>query len=129
MLFITHSIQIIQLTPFKIGGKLNHTVKYADDLVLLAKKEMVLQGMIDRLIDIGRCCGMEMKVEKCKVMRISRQTSHFNIVIDLKQLKNVEYFNDMGSTITNDARCTREIKARIVMAKAGDFSPANWTYF
>jgi hypothetical protein len=29
-------------------------VKYADDLVLMAKEEIVLQGMIDRLIEIGR---------------------------------------------------------------------------
>jgi len=28
-------------------------VKYADDLVLMAKEEMVLQGMIDKLIEIG----------------------------------------------------------------------------
>jgi hypothetical protein len=42
-------------------------------------------------------------------------------VIYLKQLKNVEYFNDMGSTITNDARCTREIKARIMMQKQETF--------
>jgi hypothetical protein len=39
-------------------------VKYVDDLVLLAKEEMVLQGMIDRLIETGRCSGMEMKEEK-----------------------------------------------------------------
>jgi hypothetical protein len=29
-------------------------VKYADELVLLAEEERVLQGMIDRLIEIGR---------------------------------------------------------------------------
>jgi len=33
-------------------------VKYADDLVLQAKEESVLQGMIDRLIEIDRCCGV-----------------------------------------------------------------------
>jgi len=49
-------------------------VKYADDLVLLAKEEKVLQDMIDKLIEIGRCYGMEMNVEKTKAMRISRQT-------------------------------------------------------
>jgi hypothetical protein len=32
---------------FKIGGQVNFTVKYADDLVLLAKEETVLQGMIE----------------------------------------------------------------------------------
>jgi hypothetical protein len=30
-------------------------MKYADDLELLAKEEMVPQGMTDRLTEIGRC--------------------------------------------------------------------------
>jgi hypothetical protein len=58
---------------FKIGGKVIRTVKYADDLVLLAKEETVLLGMNDRLIEIGRRYGMEMNVDETKVMRISRQ--------------------------------------------------------
>ena len=35
---------------------------------------MVLQGMIDKLIETGRCYGMEMTVEKTNVMRISKTT-------------------------------------------------------
>jgi hypothetical protein len=103
---------------FKIGGQLIRTVKYADDLVLLAREENVLQGMFDRLIEIGRYYGMETNVEKAKAMEISRQPSPTKIMIDQKQLKNVEYFNYLGSMITNDARYTREIKSRIAMAKA-----------
>jgi hypothetical protein len=57
-------------------------------------------------------------VEKTKVMRISRQPSPRKIMIDQKQLENVEYFNYLGSIIANDARCTRGIKSRIAMAKA-----------
>jgi len=49
---------------FKIGGRIIHTVKYADGLVLLAKEEKVLEDMIDKLVEIGRCYGMEMNVEK-----------------------------------------------------------------
>jgi ribulose kinase len=93
-------------------------VKYADDLVPLAKEETVLQGMIDRVIEIGRRYGMEMNVEKPKVMRISRQPSPIRIMIDQKQLEIVEYFNYLRSMIANDARCTREIKYIIAMAKA-----------
>ena len=33
---------------FKIGGQIIITLKYADDLVLLAKEEKVLQDMIDK---------------------------------------------------------------------------------
>jgi hypothetical protein len=54
------------LGDFKISGQIIHATKYADDLVLLAKEEKVLQDRIDKLIAIGRCYGMEMNVEKTK---------------------------------------------------------------
>jgi len=38
--------------------------------------------MNDKLIEIGRCYGMEMNVEKTKVMRISRQPFQVKIMID-----------------------------------------------
>ena len=63
------------LGDFNIGGQIIQTVKYADDLVLMAKEETVLQGMIDKLMEIGSCYDMEMNVEKTKVMRISRRPS------------------------------------------------------
>ena len=70
------------LGDFNIGGQIIQTVKYADDLVLMGMAETVLQGMIDKLIEIGSCYGMEMNVEKTKVMRISRQPSPVTIMID-----------------------------------------------
>ena len=65
-----------------MGGKIINTLKYADYLVLLAKEEKVLQDMIDKLIEIGGCYGMEMNVEKTNVMRISRQPFPVKIMID-----------------------------------------------
>ena len=103
---------------FKIGGRIIHTVKYADVLVLLAKEEQVLQDMIDKLIEIGGCYGMEMNVETTKVIRISRQPFPVKIMIDQKQLENVECFKYLGSILTNDGRCTCEIKCRIALDKA-----------
>jgi hypothetical protein len=73
MLFVTilfnlHSKYVTKealegLGDFKIGQVIC-TVNYADDLVLLAKEETVIQGIIDRLNENGRCYGMEMNVEK-----------------------------------------------------------------
>ena len=54
---------------------------------------------------------------KTKVMRISRQPSPVTIMIEQKQLENVECFKYLGSILTNDGRCTCEIKSRIAMAK------------
>jgi hypothetical protein len=88
-------------------------VKYADDLVLLAREEMALQGTIDEVIEIGGCFGMEMNVVKTKVMRISWQPSPMQVMIYQKQLENVEYFSYLGSIITNGARRTCEIESRL----------------
>ena len=60
----------------------------------------------------GNECG------KKKVMRISRQPFPVKIMINQKQLENVESFKYLGSILTNDGRCTCEIKCRIAMAKA-----------
>jgi hypothetical protein len=50
-------------------------VKYADDLVLLANEETVLQGMTGRVTEIGRYCGMEINVGRNKAVRMSGQSS------------------------------------------------------
>ena len=67
---------------FKLRVKVIRTVGYADGLVLMDKEEMVLQDIIDRLIEIKRCYGMEFDVERCTVMRISRQQSPTLNIID-----------------------------------------------
>ena len=123
LLFNLYSECLTKETPeefvdFKTGGQIIHTVKYADDLVLLAKEEKVLQDINDKVTGMGGCYGMEMNVEETNVMRISRQPFPVKIVINQKQLENVESFKYLGSMLTYDGRCTCEIKSRIVMAKA-----------
>jgi hypothetical protein len=61
--------------------------------------------MIDKLIEIGGCYGMEMNVEKTKVMTVSRPFP-VKIMIDQKQLDNVESLKYLGSMLRNDGRCT-----------------------
>ena len=53
---------------FKTWRQVILTVKYADDLVLLATEETVLQSMINALTEPGRCYGPEMNVDETKVM-------------------------------------------------------------
>jgi hypothetical protein len=48
-------------------------------------------------------------------MRISRQPFPVTLMIDQK-LENVEPFKYLGSMLTNDGRCTCEIKPTIAMA-------------
>ena len=57
----------------------------------------MLQYMIDKLIEIGRCHGMELNVEETKVMRISKQPFPEKIMVDQKQLENMKSFKYLGS--------------------------------
>jgi len=89
-----------------------------NNMSILAKEGMVLQGTLDRLTEIGRCNGIEKNVGKTKVMRISRQPSPLQTLTDQKQVENVEYFKHVGCMLTYDARCTCEIKSKNATSKA-----------
>ena len=87
----------------KIGGKVFRTEKYADDFAQLPKEETLQQGLIDRLVDVVRHCGMEMNVENVKVIRISRKAFSVQIMVDTKQLEDMEYLNSVCSLVKSDA--------------------------
>jgi len=106
------------LGDFKIGGRVILTVKCADDVLLLPKEEGVVQGMIDRLIEVGRYQNENECGKKLRLMRISKLPSLVQIMKGQKELENVKYLEYMGSMIINDARCTCDFKSRIVVAVA-----------
>jgi hypothetical protein len=69
ILFNSHSESLAKealqgFGDFTIERQVIRTVKYAGDMVLLAKEVTVQQSMIDRGVEVGRCCGMEKNVEK-----------------------------------------------------------------
>jgi hypothetical protein len=76
---ILFNLYIEYLTKDSLGGfgdfkirQIICNVKYADNLVLLDKDDAVLQGMTERLTEIGRCYKMNINVEKNKVISIFR---------------------------------------------------------
>ena len=95
-----------------MGGKVIRFVKYAYGLLLLAKEEPTLQWMINWIIEVERCFGMEMNVLKTDVMKISRQASSIQIMTDQKQLEDVEYFKYFGSLKTRGDLALKEAMKR-----------------
>ena len=93
-------------------------MKYADGLVPCTNDEEVPQGVVERLIDIGSYCGMEINMEETKVMRMPRQPSFAQIMIDQVQPEGVECCSYLVGMITNNVICKREFKYRMAVAKA-----------
>jgi hypothetical protein len=71
-------------------------------LSLCAGYDAFVYTKYTRLIEIVKCFGMEMDIEKAKVMRISRQPSPVQMT-DQKQLKYLKFSNRLVSMITNNA--------------------------
>jgi len=80
----------------KTGGKVIRNVRYADDLVLLAKEETVLQGMIERLVENGRCYGTEVNVEKKEGNENLRATIPSTVYDRLKRAREYVIFKLIG---------------------------------
>jgi len=90
---------------------------------------MVIQGKIARLTEVQICYGMEMNVEKTKVMRISRQPSPLQTTTDQKRSENVEYFNNLVALyqMVHDihVKFNQDYHGNNIIQKGEDFSPAN----
>ena len=61
---------------------------------------------------------MKINIDKSKDMRVSKQGGgNLNVVLNEDRIKQVAQFCYLGSLITDDGSCSKEIRARIAMAK------------
>jgi hypothetical protein len=102
----------------KVGGKLIKALRFADDQAMVADSWEGLQKMIDKLNKISIEYGMKINIKKTKVMRIGKkQGDDWVITISGAPLEKVSEFSYLGSLITEDAKCHKEIRRRIAMGK------------
>ena len=60
---------------------------------------------------------MKINVKKRKTMAIANTNKEIKLQIDNIPVEQVKFFNYLGQVITEDARCEKEIRKRIAMAK------------
>jgi len=77
-----------------------------------------LQQLMDNLNKVTREFGIKVNLKKTKVMCISRKRNNkLKIYVDGQQVEQVSPFRYLGSLISEDGLCTKEIRSRIEMAK------------
>ena len=73
---------------------------------------------MDNLNKVTREFGIKVNLKKTKVMCISRKRNNkLKIYVDGQQVEQVSPFRYLGSLISEDGLCTKEIRSRIEMAK------------
>jgi len=102
-----------------VGGKLVKDVKFADDQGMVASSEQGLQRLMDALATTAKKYDMKINIKKTKTMLVSKSNigGTVSIVIDGQLVEQVNKFQYLGSMMTEDGRCTTEVKRRIAMAK------------
>jgi len=99
----------------KVGGQDTSMIRYADDKAVVASSEKNLQRLMDNISRITQ----KINVKKTKTMCISRKgKSKVKIYTDGQLIEQVQQFWFLGSLITEDGYCDKEIRRRIGLAKA-----------
>ena len=96
---------LAEVGDFQIGGRIINKVRFADDMAIIAKTQKELQDMVNRLVDTGRECGVEINIVKLQVMRGFRINKALRINVVNKELKEVDHFKCHESLLTKDGYC------------------------
>ena len=103
--------------PIILGDITLSSISWADDLILISKSQKGLQKCLDNLNEY--CCkwGLEVNIDKTKVMVLSKR-SHKAVELYYGQniLECVKKFNYLGFLITNNCKFTHLIHDRVMKA-------------
>ena len=100
----------------KCAGEKITDLRYADDIDMLAESKEDLQHLTKRLEDSSKDFGMEISVEKSKVMIVGKEDTEgekLEICVDGKKLEQFDKFTYLGATITSDGKSEKETRMRI----------------
>ena len=98
----------------KIAGRNIRNLRYADDTTLMAESEGELKSVLIKVNKEGKKAGLKLSIQKTKIMASDPTTSW---QIDEGKLETVTDFIFLGSKVTVDGDCSREIKWHLLLGR------------
>ena len=98
----------------KIAGRNINNLSYADDTTLMAESEEELKSLLMKVKEERGKVGLELNIQKTKIMAPGPITSW---EIDWETVQQVSDFIFLGSKITADGDCSREIKRCLLLGR------------
>ena len=98
----------------KISGRNINNLRYADDTTLMAESEEELKRLLMKVKVESEKVGLKLNIQKMKIMASSHITSW---EIDGETVETVSDFIFLGSKITADGDCSREIKRHLLLGR------------
>ena len=96
----------------KIGGRNLNNIRYADDMVVMAQTEEVLQTLMNKLQERCRKFGLRINIGKTEVMGVNKRREKLpvNVTLAGETINQVATFRYLGSVVSEDGRCEVEIR-------------------
>ena len=106
--YIMRSVGLDEVQAWmKIAGRNINNLRYIDDTILIVESEEELNSFLMKLEEESKKVGLELHIQKMKIMASSPITSW---QIDGETVETVKGFISLGSKITAVGDCSREIK-------------------
>ena len=101
-------------TEIKIARRNINNLRYADDNTLMAESEEELKSLLIKVKEESEKVGLDLNIQKTKIMASGPITSW---QIDGETVETVADFIFLGSKITADGNCSRDIKRRLLLGR------------
>ena len=101
-------------TGIKIAGRNINTLRYADDITLMAESEEALKSLLMKVKEESEKDGLKLNIQKTKIMASGPITSW---QIDGETMETVRDFIFLGSKIIADGDCSLEIKRHLLLRR------------
>ena len=98
----------------KFAGRNISNLRYADDNTLMAESEEELKSLLMEVKEESEKVGLKLNIQKMKIMVSGPVTSW---EIDGETVETVSDFIFLGSKITADGDCSREIKRHLLLGR------------
>ena len=98
----------------KIAGRNINNLRYADDTILMAESREELKSLLLKVERGSEKAGLKLHIQKMKTIASSPIISW---QIDEKTMETVRDFIFLGSNITADGDCSREIKRCLLLGR------------
>ena len=98
----------------KIDWRNVNNLRYADDTTLMGESEEELKSLLMKVKEESEIVGLKLNIQKAKIMESGPITSW---EIDDETVETVSDFIFLGSRITADCDCSREIKRHLLLGR------------
>uniref|UniRef100_A0A8D8X5H0 Craniofacial development protein 2 n=1 Tax=Cacopsylla melanoneura TaxID=428564 RepID=A0A8D8X5H0_9HEMI len=104
-------------TGVVLSGRRVQMLRFADDIAVLAPDEFNLKRSLETMNEVFEKYKMKINMKKTEILVCAKEREEVNIKINNEKIKQINTFKYLGSNITEDAKCTSDIKQRIALAK------------